>query len=73
MMVGKLRKQAITCSGSNQEQIVTYSVSGNWFSPKYDVVECSAFNDGEVTCEKQCMSLFGFIEAIRSCAVHKAG
>ena len=72
-MVGKLRKQVIVCSGSNQEQTVTYSVSGNWFSRKYDVVECSAFNDDEVTCEKKCRSLFGFIEALRSCAVHKAG
>jgi len=73
MMVGKLRKQVIICPGSNQEQTVTYSVSGNWFSRKYDVVGCSTFKDGEVTCEKQCISLFGFIEAIRSCVVHKAG
>lgn len=72
-MVEKLRKQVIICTDKNCEVEITYSVSDSWLSATYEVVACSAFSDGEVSCEKKCIALLGFIEAIANCAVHKAG
>jgi hypothetical protein len=55
MMIDKLRKQVIICSDRNREVEVTYTVSGNWFSPNFDVVACPAMYDGEVGCERNCV------------------
>ena len=49
-----LRKQVIVCPDRNREVEVTYSVTGNWFSPNYDVIACPAMYDGEVGCDRRC-------------------
>ena len=56
MMVDKLRKQVIICSDRNREVEVTYTVSGNWFSPNLDVVACPGMYDGGVGCDRKCTS-----------------
>jgi len=55
-MVGNLRKQVIVCSDRNREVEVAYTVSGNWFSPNLDIVACPAMYDGEVGCERNCVT-----------------
>ena len=70
-MVDKLRKRIIFCPVKKCEVEVDYSISDNHLSPNYEVTACSEFHDGEVNCEKLCMAMFGFAEAIRSGATHK--
>ena len=54
VMADGLRQQIIVCPDSNREVEVTYSVSGNWFSPNYEVIACPAMYDGEVGCDRRC-------------------
>ena len=54
VMADGLRKQIIVCPDRNREVEVTYSVSGNWFSPNYEVIACPAMYDGEVGCDRRC-------------------
>ena len=56
-MKEKLRKQVIVCPDRKREVELTYSVSGNWFSPNYEVVACPAMYDGEVGCTRQCVAM----------------
>jgi len=56
-MTDKLSKQIIICPDRNREVEVTYSVSGNWFSPNYDVIACPAMYDGEVGCDRRCVTI----------------
>ncbi len=72
-MVDKLRKRVIFCLVKNCLVEVNCSISDNHLSPKYEVIDCSEFHDGEVNCEKICMAMFGFAEAIRSGTDHKTG
>ena len=56
-MIGKFYKQVIICPCRKREVEVTYTVSGNWFSPDYKVVACPAMYDDGVGCDRQCHSL----------------
>ncbi len=56
-MADNLRKQIIICPDRKREVEVTYTVSGNWFAPRYDVVACPAMYDGEVGCQRKCKDL----------------
>jgi len=69
----KLRKRIIFCSERNCEVEIAYSISNDQISPNHEVVDCSEFYDGEVTCEKKCIALLGFTEAIRSGSARKEG
>lgn len=70
-MVDKFRKRVIFCPVKNCLAEVDYSISGNHLSTNYEVIACSEFHDGEVNCEKACMAMFGFADAIGSGADHK--
>jgi hypothetical protein len=54
VMADGLRKQIIVCPDRNREVEVTYSVSGNWFSPNYEVIACPAMYDSEMGCDRRC-------------------
>jgi hypothetical protein len=54
VMADGLRQQIIVCPDRNREVEVTYSVSGNWFSPNYEVIACPAMYDGEAGCDRRC-------------------
>jgi hypothetical protein len=56
-MADNFRKQVIICPDRKREVEVTYTVSGNWFAPRYDVVACPAMYDGEVGCRRKCKDL----------------
>jgi len=45
VMADSLKKQIIVCPDRNREVEVTYSVSGNWFSPNYEVIAASRFGE----------------------------
>jgi hypothetical protein len=66
VMADSLRKQIIVCPDRNREVVVTYSVSGNWFSPNYEVIACPAMYDGEVGCDRRCTAqLAGSVSNLR--------
>ena len=54
-MIGKFYKQAIICPCRKREVEVTYTISGNWFSPDFKVVACPAMYDDGVVCDRQCI------------------
>jgi hypothetical protein len=56
-MADKFRKQVIICPDRRREVEVTYTVSGNWFAPRYDVVACPAMYDGEQGCGRICKNM----------------
>ena len=56
-MTAKFRSQVIVCPERKREVEVTYTVSGSWFAPDFNIVACPAMYDGEVGCERQCRSL----------------
>ena len=66
MTVDKVRKRLIFCSERNCEAEVTYSISDRQLSTNYEVIVCPEMSGGEAGCNRSCMALFGFIEAIRS-------
>ena len=55
-MADSFKRQVFVCPDRNREVEVTYSVSGNWFSPNYEVVACPAMYDGGVGCDRRCTS-----------------
>ena len=66
VMADSLKKQIIVCPDRNREVEVTYSVSGNWFSPNYEVIACPAMYDGEVGCDRKCtVQLAGSVRNLR--------
>jgi hypothetical protein len=56
-MTGKFRKQVIICPSRRREVEVTYTVSGSWYAPDYNVVACPAMYDTGVCCDRRCHSL----------------
>ncbi len=56
-MADYLRKQVIICPDRKREVEVKYTVSGNWFAPRYDVIACPAMYDGEEGCQRKCQDL----------------
>jgi hypothetical protein len=55
-MASKFKMQVIECP-IRKRAIETYTNSGNWFSPKYDIVACPAMYEGNLSCNRQCKSL----------------
>jgi len=70
-MIDKLRKRRIYCTERNREVEVAYSISDDQIPTNHEVVSCSEFGDGEVSCETKCSDLLGFTEAIRIGTAHK--
>jgi len=52
------RTQVIRCPNRKRDVEVTYSVSGTWFSRRYEIEACPAMNDGAANCNRQCSDLF---------------
>ena len=56
-MVSKFKTKVIKCPIRKREVEVTYTNSGSWFSPKYDIVDCPAMYESNLSCNRQCKSL----------------
>ena len=56
-MANKFKMQVIECPIRKREVVVTYTNSGNWFSPKYDIVACPAMYEHNQSCNRQCKLL----------------
>ena len=72
VMEDGLRKQIMVCPDRNREVEVTYSVSGNWFSPNYEVIACPAMYDGEVGCDRRCTAQLAGSVSILRCLQNRA-
>ena len=56
-MTVKFKQQVIICPDRKREVEVTYTVSGSWFAPEYNIVACPAMYDSVSGCYRQCQSL----------------
>ena len=56
-MAVKFKQQVIICPDRKREVEVTYTVSGSWFAPEYNIVACPAMYDSGSGCNRQCQSL----------------
>ncbi len=56
-MAIKIRKQVIKCPSRKREVEVSYTTSGNWFSPHYSIVSCPAMYEHTQSCNRQCQKL----------------
>ena len=56
-MVSKFKTKVIKCPIRKREVEVTYTNSGSWFSPKYDIVDCPAMYESNLSCNRQCKPL----------------
>lgn len=56
-MAKKIRKQVIKCPSRKRHVELTYTVSGNWFARKYDIISCPAMYETSSSCNRQCRNL----------------
>jgi hypothetical protein len=56
-MSAKLRNKVIECPHRKRDVEVTYAVTGNWFSPAYEIVSCPAMYQSSVSCNRICKKL----------------
>lgn len=57
-MKRKMKTQIIVCPNRKRPVEVTYSNSGNWFFPRYEIEDCPAIYDGPASCNRQCREMF---------------
>ena len=56
-MVSEFKKRVIECPIRKREIEVTYTNSGSWFSPKYDIVACPAMYESNQSCNRRCRAM----------------
>ncbi len=72
-MTVKFKQQVIICPDRKREVEVTYTVSGSWFAPEYNIVACPAMYDSDSGCNKHCQSLLARSSSYEQLSVARPG
>ncbi len=54
-MFSKTRKQVVRCPNRNRDVEVTYTVSGKWLSPRFEIKSGPAMFDSSQSCNRSCI------------------